>query len=120
MLSEGRRVDWEDLQKKKKKKARNPWASELEKDETDRSGEDGLGKEACMAVLDDALNKTKTDGGRMNEIIETMAGAGSGGEGENAQVVWRNHASRDRRQGGGWEFWGSSGLWNREWRKTKI
>ena len=35
--------------------------SELEKT---RSGEDSLGKEARMAVLDDVLNKTKKDGAK--------------------------------------------------------
>ena len=60
----------------KKEKARNPWessASEFGKDETDRSGEDRLEEQGCMAVLDDLLNKARKDGGSMNEIIETMA-----------------------------------------------
>ena len=137
MMSGGRKVGWEDLDKieedrvvevvlmmkgggkKKNKKARNPWdrsASELEKDETDRSGEDSLGEEARMAVLDDVLNKTKKDGGPMNEIIETMALLG--------QAEWEKMLKwcveimpPEIGTARSWEFLGVR--WSGEWRKTK-
>ena len=97
--------------KKKKKKARNPWessASELEKDETDRLGEDSLGEEACMAVLDDLSNKARKEWRCWVRWREKMR-------------KWCEEImpQRSARQGGSWEFQGSSGWWNGEWKKTK-
>ena len=58
------------VKKKKKKIVKNPWnssESEVERSETDKSGEESLGWEACRAVLDEVLDKTKKDGKPMKK-----------------------------------------------------
>ena len=63
----------------------------------DKLSEEGLGEKACRAVLDDVLDKTKRDGGAMNENVGNDDIARAGRNGADAQVPWAQ-------SGGTWVF----------------